>query len=359
MRQRIYLVNVLYCIQTKKEPREIEKKTMQLSIPTMNNITNGVVLLLFIATTAPWFCQVSHGLVVVQQQPQHQQRQSVVTNNCRMIQQKRSINNNSIGLQQQQQSWQCTTITPTALASYSSDQQNNENANDSNSNVLYSFGAEVVPEGQRPVNEYLDMKQAPLFGWGSNDVGLKGLVFRLSIVYTVVFLTVGFPIAGATYTSDGYLLPKIASANVGTLGLVLLVLVRIYSGWGYVGSRLQSKIIEYEETGWYDGNFEPKTEAELKRDQFLYKSDVQPAVDRLKLTTLAVAAFWVLSCAGLNAANSVKPKFDAYNPQVLNQVVKDEKFANAAAAASNDGRPTYCDSRYYRAIANGGQGCGN
>ena len=164
---------------------------MQLSIPTMNNIANRVVLLLFIATAAPWFCQVSHGLVVVQQQPQHQQRQSVVTNNCRMIQQRRSINNNSIGLQQQQQqSWQCTTITPTALASYSSDQQNNENVNDSNSNVLYSFGAEVVPEGQRPVNEYLDMKQAPLFGWGSNDVGLKGLVFRLGIVYTVVFLTV-------------------------------------------------------------------------------------------------------------------------------------------------------------------------
>merc|ERR1711865_919160 len=121
---------------------------------------------------------------------------------------------------------------------------------------------------------------------------------------TVVFLTVGFPIAGATYTSDGYLLPKIASANVGTLGLVLLVLVRIYSGWGYVGSRLQSKIIEYEETGWYDGNFEPKTEAELKRDKFLYESDVKSAVDRLKLLTLAFAGLWVASCVGLNTANS-------------------------------------------------------
>jgi hypothetical protein len=38
-----------------------------------------------------------------------------------------------------------------------------------------SFGAEVVPEGQRPINEYLDMTRAPLFGWASNDVGMNGV----------------------------------------------------------------------------------------------------------------------------------------------------------------------------------------
>ena len=53
--------------------------------------------------------------------------------------------------------------------------------------VLYSFGAEVVPEGQRPVNEYLDMKRAPLFGWGSNEVGIEGLLKRLGVVYAIVF----------------------------------------------------------------------------------------------------------------------------------------------------------------------------
>lgn len=223
-------------------------------------------------------------------------------------------------------------------------------------NALYSFGAEVVPEGQRPVNEYLDMKQAPLFGWGSNEVGLEGLLIRLGIVYAVIFAVIGFPIAGATYTADGYLLQKIAAANVGTVGFEVLLLVRIYSGWGYVGDRLRSKSIEYEETGWYDGNIEPKTEAELKRDKFLYNSDVQPAVDRLKFLTLGAAAFFVASCVGLNAANHVKPKFQNFDPRVLQRVQMDPEFA-AAAAKSSDGRPTYCDSRYYRAIANGGQGC--
>jgi len=221
---------------------------------------------------------------------------------------------------------------------------------------LYSFGAEVVPEGQRPVNEYLDMKQAPLFGWGSNEVGLQGLLIRLGIVYAVCFAAVGFPIAGATYVQDGYFLQKCAAANVGTLGFEILLLVRIYSGWGYVATRLQSKIIEYEETGWYDGSFEPKTEAELKRDKFLYQSDVQPAVDRLKILTLGTAGLFVASCVGLNVANQIKPTFQSYDPRVLNRVIQDEDFANAAAKAAN-GRPTYCESRYYSAIANGGQGC--
>lgn len=245
----------------------------------------------------------------------------------------------------------------TALASSNEQQQQgNSNNNNNDDDVLYSFGAEVVPEGQRPVNEYLDMKRAPLFGWGSNDVGLNGLLIRLGIVYAAVFVLVGFPISGATYTQDGYLLQKIAAANVGTIGFEVAVLVRIYSGWGYVGDRLKSKYIEYEETGWYDGNVEPKTEAELKRDKFLYQSDVQPAVDRLKLVTLGAAGLFVASCVGLNVANSIKPTFQSYDPRVLEMVQKDDKFANRAAKASN-GRPTYCDSRYYRAVAGGGQGC--
>lgn len=229
-------------------------------------------------------------------------------------------------------------------------------ASSKDDDALYSFGAEVVPEGQRPVNEYIDMKAAPFFGWGSNEVGLDGLLKRLAVVYAVIFFVLGFPIAGATYTQDGYLLQKIAAANVGTMGFEVVLLIRIYSGWGYVGDRLRSKTIEYEETGWYDGNMEAKTESELKRDKFLYQSDVRPAVDRLKTVTLGAGALFVASCIALNGANALKPTFQSYDPRVLNRVQQDDNFASQAAAAAG-GRPTYCDNRYYRAVAGGGQGC--
>jgi hypothetical protein len=82
---------------------------------------------------------------------------------------------------------------------------------------------------------------------------------------------------------------------------------------------------------------------------------VKPAADRLKTITLVCAALWVASCVGLKASYALKPRFNEYDPQVLERVRSDEDFAAAAARASG-GRPTYCDNRYYRAVANGGQG---
>ena len=139
-----------------------------------------------------------------------------------------------------------------------------------------SFGSEAVPEDQRPINEFLDVTSQPLFGWASK--GVKGLLARLVILYSFAFFFVCWPISGATFTQEGYEWQKITTSNVGALGLVFVALIRIYAGWGYIGSRLTSKVIEYEETGWYDGDFELKTEAEQRRDRFLYNEQVKPVV---------------------------------------------------------------------------------
>lgn len=66
-----------------------------------------------------------------------------------------------------------------------------------------SFGADAVPEEQRPVNEYLDVTSQPMFGWASLESGNKGLMTRLVVVYSVLFGVVCYPIAGATFTQDG------------------------------------------------------------------------------------------------------------------------------------------------------------
>jgi len=53
--------------------------------------------------------------------------------------------------------------------------------------VETSFGADAVPEGQRPVNEFLDVTSQPMFGWASLESGNKGLLTRLAIVYSVFY----------------------------------------------------------------------------------------------------------------------------------------------------------------------------
>lgn len=222
--------------------------------------------------------------------------------------------------------------------------------------VETTFGAENVPVEQRPSNEYLNLIQQPTFGWASQDSGDVGLVIRLAVLYGALFGLVCYPISGATYVNEGYLLQKLTSSNVGAMSVVLVMVLRLYSGWGYIGSRLQSKVIEYEETGWYDGDFEEKSDAEKARDLFLYRSNVKPVEERLKKFTLVVGGVWVASCLALNVASSMKPTFNQYDPNMLKKLTYDDKVAEVVSRESN-GRPTYCENRYYRAVANGGQGC--
>ena len=136
------------------------------------------------------------------------------------------------------------------------------------------------------------------------------------------------------------------------------MVLRLYSGWGYIGSRLKSKVIEYEETGWYDGDMEEKSDAEKARDLFLYRSNVKPVEERLLKFALIVGGTWLASCLALNLANSQNPMFNQYDPTMLEKLSYDDKVADVVQRQSN-GRPSYCDSRYYRAVANGGQGCGD
>lgn len=148
-----------------------------------------------------------------------------------------------------------------------------------------------------------------------------------------------------TFERTGYLLQKLAAANVGAMLVIVVALIRIYSGWSYIGARLTSKIIEYEESGWYDGDFERKSQQEQLRDELLYEEKVKPVVDRLKLFSLGAGALWIASCGGFKVATSFKPKFDEYNPAMLERLRYDDKLADVAAGQSGS-RPTYCDSRY-------------
>jgi len=143
----------------------------------------------------------------------------------------------------------------------------------------------------------------------------------------------------------GYLLQKLTAANVGALLVVFFLLVRIYSGWSYIGSRLTSSVIEYEESGWYDGDFEKKSPSEQLRDELLYDEQVKPVVDRLKAFTLATGALWLASCVAYNIALSNKPVFNEYDPAILERLRYDEKLADVAAKQAY-GKPTYCDNRY-------------
>nr|KJB48655.1 hypothetical protein B456_008G080100 [Gossypium raimondii] len=286
-------------------------------------------------------------------------------------------------------------------------------------------GLEIeVPFEQRPVNEYSSLKDGPLYSWG--ELGPGQFFLRLGGLWLVTFTVLGVPIAAASFNPSRVMLFRLViflnylcsntywnkhtlienipvrhsiigpnnvlihtlqeplrfvlAAGTGTLFLVSLIVLRIYLGWSYVGDRLLSAVIPYEETGWYDGQMWVKPPEVLARDRLLGSYKVKPVIKLLKQTLVGTGALLVTSVflfifatpvedffktafvtkdAPSNVvASKTNTKFKIRKEELLRLPVevKDDDDLAAAAAEAADGRPVYCRDRYYRALA-GGQYC--
>ncbi|XP_062215290.1 protein CONSERVED IN THE GREEN LINEAGE AND DIATOMS 27, chloroplastic [Phragmites australis] len=231
-------------------------------------------------------------------------------------------------------------------------------------------GLEIqVPFEQRPVNEYSALKDSILYSWAELSPG--SFFLRLGSLWLVTFTVLAAPIAAASFNPGKDPLKFVLAAGIGTLLLVSLVVLRIYLGWSYVGDRLLSAVVPYEETGWYDGQMWVKPPEVLARDRLLGSYKVKPVINMLKQTLVSTGALLVGAVSlfafaapvedflhSLNQPTSAASKPSLRREELLRlpvEVIQDDDLAAAAAEAA-DGRPVYCRDRYYRALA-GGQYC--
>ncbi|KAI0496407.1 hypothetical protein KFK09_022723 [Dendrobium nobile] len=116
-----------------------------------------------------------------------------------------------------------------------------------------------VPWDQQPVNEYQALSTS--FPFSLASANLRDYCIRLSFLGSSFAILVGLPVAtfgnsAVTNTSAVALSCGLGAASFGIL-FVILVVLRMYLGWAYVGNRLLSATVDYEETGWYDGQVKP------------------------------------------------------------------------------------------------------
>lgn len=240
-------------------------------------------------------------------------------------------------------------------------------------------GLEIeVPFEQRPVNEYSSLKEATLYSWA--ELSPPSFFVRLGGLWLTTFIVLGIPIAAASFNPSKEPLKLLLAAGTGTLFLVSLIVLRIYLGWSYVGDRLLSAVVPYEESGWYDGQMWVKPPEVLARDRLLGSYKVKPVIKMLKQTLVGTGALLVSGVLLFIFATPVEnfiqstfirknispdvpttnvdTKFNMRKEELLTlplEVKEDDDLAAAAAEAA-DGRPVYCRDRYYRALA-GGQYC--
>eukprot|EP00270_Netrium_digitus_P004274 TRINITY_DN1523_c0_g1_i1.p1 TRINITY_DN1523_c0_g1~~TRINITY_DN1523_c0_g1_i1.p1 ORF type:complete len:346 (+),score=42.05 TRINITY_DN1523_c0_g1_i1:121-1158(+) len=143
-----------------------------------------------------------------------------------------------------------------------------------------------VPLEQQPMKEYENLLDTAIFPWVTMGPVNYGL--RLAGVGLLFSLLIGWPVSSISFDPKDQALQCVLGTLAGGQVAVTLATLRLYLGWAYVGNRLFSATVEYEETGWYDGQVWVKTPELLARDRLLASYRVKPLLDRLKSTLIGL-----------------------------------------------------------------------
>ena len=159
-----------------------------------------------------------------------------------------------------------------------------------------------VPKDQRPASQLAELQDSLLLGWGGKELG--GYVARLGALGSFFYFVLAYPIASYSYDPSTQPFETVVCALSGSFVAVAVFALLIYNNWSYVRDRLLSATVEYEETGWYDGQTYVKDPEMLARDRLLGTYVVRPIVERLRKTLLACGSGVFVSLAALNAIDA-------------------------------------------------------
>jgi len=141
-----------------------------------------------------------------------------------------------------------------------------------------------VPKEQQPTNEFLELSNSKLFALPKSSKKFSIILISTWLVAFLIFLVIS---TGSTYFHT-YLLRYIFLSFFGSLSVPLLITIRLFLGWTHIYKRLTSEIIEYEESGWYDGQIWNKP-IELKEKESLIASiEVKPILKNLTQVTSVI-----------------------------------------------------------------------
>ncbi len=145
-----------------------------------------------------------------------------------------------------------------------------------------------VPIQQRPLEEFRELSN----GWFFPLAQKAGLDLYLFISWLFLLPLIYFIALESIKTSQD--LPYlITSSLVISLTPPLLIICRLLLGWSYINNRLLSNIIEYEESGWQDGQSWEKPLYWKAQEVLISQHEVQPVILRLQKKLVLIVAIIV------------------------------------------------------------------
>ena len=134
-----------------------------------------------------------------------------------------------------------------------------------------------VPREQQPTNEFIELSKSKVFSWPKTKKSLILVLMKFWLAAFVLFLIIS---SGSIYFQKS-LLKYILISFFSSLSIPLLISLRLYLGWNHVFKRLTSERVEYEESGWYDGQVWLKPLVLKEKESLIASVEVKPILKNL------------------------------------------------------------------------------
>ena len=134
-----------------------------------------------------------------------------------------------------------------------------------------------VPLEQQPTNEFIELSKSVIFSWPKTKKSLIIVLFKFWIGTFILFLVIS---SGSIYFKKS-ILKYILLSFFSSLSIPFLISLRLYLGWNHVFKRLNSESVEYEESGWYDGQVWLKPLVLKERESLIASNEVKPILKNL------------------------------------------------------------------------------
>ena len=134
-----------------------------------------------------------------------------------------------------------------------------------------------VPKDQQPTNEFIELSKSNIFSWPKTKKSLILVLIKFWVGSFFLFLIIS---SGSVYFKTS-LLRYILLSFFSSLSIPLLILIRLYLGWNHIFKRLKSERVEYEESGWYDGQVWIKPLVLKEKESLIASNEVKPILKNL------------------------------------------------------------------------------
>ena len=136
-----------------------------------------------------------------------------------------------------------------------------------------------VPENQKPINEYIGLKENFLTNWTTVK---KENYYKKIINLYFIFLGISVFFTFPNLSFSGNSLLKYIVLNLFITNTIILILfLTFYLNWYQIKNRFEMSRLVYEESSWYDSQIWEKPFLLIKNDKLLKSQKIQPILQRL------------------------------------------------------------------------------